>query len=192
MFFTFGAEKKAERALKYAEEKIAEAKAMAEKNKAEATERANRKYEEFLGLANQKAKGAKEKGKDVEELITLIIVEMLRRQEVLTEVLKKVPEQDKSGIEGAIEVSKKGFEEAIKAAGPEKFIRETILRMDGGDFQSRLDQAVDEYGKKFTPGEIFTSERVEEMKAMRKKALGEKGENIKNLSAQWNKKSPKF
>ncbi|MDI6903845.1 MAG: DUF5667 domain-containing protein [Methanocellales archaeon] len=65
MFFTFGAEKKAERAFKIAEEKLAEVTAMAQKGKAEALEKASKKYEEYLGIA-------KEKGKDIERLVVLI------------------------------------------------------------------------------------------------------------------------
>ena len=61
MFFAFGAEKKAGKALKYAEEKLAEVKAMAKKNKAEALKKAKQRYQEYLSLANLKDKEAKEK-----------------------------------------------------------------------------------------------------------------------------------
>jgi len=120
MFFAFGSEKKAEKALKIAEEKLAEVKAMAEKNKTKALEKANQRYQEFLNLANSKTQKAKEKGKDVERLVTLISEKTLKHQEVLSEILEKIPEQAKSGIEKAIEVSKKGFEEVIKAVSGEK------------------------------------------------------------------------
>jgi len=115
MFFTFGAEKKAERALQYAEEKLAEVKAMAEKNKPESAEKANQGYQDFLSLANAKTQEAKEQGKDVEELATLIIEKTLRHQEILVEVFEKVPEEVKDAIQKAIEVSRRGSEEAVEA-----------------------------------------------------------------------------
>ncbi|XOB41740.1 MAG: DUF5667 domain-containing protein [Candidatus Nealsonbacteria bacterium] len=115
MFFTLGAEKKAEKAVRYAEEKLAELKAMAEKNKIQALERANQKYQEFLRLANMKTQEAKEKGKDVEELAVLITEKTLKHQEVLIEIFEKVPEEAKEGIQKAIEVSRSGSEEAVQA-----------------------------------------------------------------------------
>lgn len=120
MFFTFGAEKKAEKALEFAEEKLAEAKAMAEKNKTKAAEKANQKYQKFLGIANQKTQEAKEKGKDIEELAILITEKTLKHQEILAEVFEKVPEEAKEVIQKAIEVSIKGSEEAVQAVTGEK------------------------------------------------------------------------
>jgi len=59
-------------------------------------------------------------GKDVEKLATSISETTLRHQEVLTEVLDKVPEEAKKGIENAIEMSQKGFENAVRAVSGEK------------------------------------------------------------------------
>ncbi|MBA7493662.1 Foldase protein PrsA [subsurface metagenome] len=115
MFFTFGAEKKAEKAIKYAEEKLAEVMAMVEKNQTEALEKANKNYQGFLGLANIKIQEAKEKGKDIEELAVLITEKTLKHHGVLIKVFEKVPEQAKETIQKAIEVSRKGSEEAVKA-----------------------------------------------------------------------------
>lgn len=114
MFFAFSAKKKAEKALKYAGEKLAEVKAMAEQKEIKALEKANQKYKKFLELANQKTQDAKERGKDVEELATLITEKTLKHQEVLSEVFEKVPEEAKKGIEKAIEVSRRGSETAIQ------------------------------------------------------------------------------
>jgi parvulin-like peptidyl-prolyl isomerase len=115
MFFAFSAEKKAEKALQYAEEKLAEVKAMAEQKEIKAMEKANQKYEKFLGFANQKIQDAKEKGRDVEELAALITEKTLKHREILSEIFEKVPEQAKKGIEKAIEVSKKGSETAVQS-----------------------------------------------------------------------------
>lgn len=115
LFFTFDPVKKAQKAVHYAEERIAEAKVMAEKNKPDATERANQNYREFLELANKKTQEAKEKGKDVEELATSITEKTLKHQEVLIEIFEKVPDEAKTAIQKAIEVSRKGSEQAVQA-----------------------------------------------------------------------------
>ncbi len=132
MFFTFRVEKKAAKALKYAEEKLAEAIVMAEKNQTKALEKANQKYQEFLGLANTKTQEAKEKGKNIEELAILITEKTLKHQEVLVEVFEKVPEEAKIAIQKAIEVSRKGSEEAVQAiTGVKKEeLQQTIKTMD--------------------------------------------------------------
>ena len=126
MLFTFGSEKKAEKALQFAEEKIAEVEAMAEKNKIEALEKANQNYQKYLGLANEKVKEAGIKGKDVERLVNLIKEKTSKHQEILSGVLEKVPEQAKSGIEKAIEMSKKGYQTAIEAVSKIKEEKEKV------------------------------------------------------------------
>ena len=141
MFFTFGAENKAEKALKIAEEKLAETKVMAERNKAQAIEKANQKYQEFLSLANQKAKEAKEKGKDVEELAVLITEKTLKHQEVLIEVFEKVSEEAKTAIEKAIEVSRKGFEEALKTVSG---VKKEELQKKGEEIKIKAEEKIEE------------------------------------------------
>lgn len=126
LFFTLDPVKKAKKATQYAEERIAEAKVMAEENKSEATEKANEGYQKFLDLANIKTQEAKEQGRDVEELATLIIEKTLKHQRVLVEVFEKVPEETKTAIQEAIETSRKGSEEAVQAVTGEK--KEELLR----------------------------------------------------------------
>ncbi len=140
MFFTFGTEKKAEKALKYADEKIAEVKVMAEKNKAKALEKANQKYQEFLNLANKKAQEAKEKGEDIERRVTLISEKTLKHQEVLREVFEKVPEEAKKGIENAIKMSIKGFETAVRAVTGEK---KEELQRKAEEVKSRIEEKIE-------------------------------------------------
>ncbi len=132
MFFTFRVEKKAEKALKYAEEKLAEVMAMAEKNQIKALEKANKKYQEFLGLANIKTQDAQNKGKDIEELAILITEKTLKHQEILAEVFEKVPEEAKPAIKKAMEVSRKGSEEAVQAVtgAKKEELQQTIKTID--------------------------------------------------------------
>lgn len=120
LFFTFKVENKAEKALRFAEEKFAEAKKMAEENRVKALEKADEKYQHFLSLANQRVREAKNKGKDVEELAIRITENALRHREVLTRVLENAPEEAKDEIENAIEMSQNGFESAIQSVLGEK------------------------------------------------------------------------
>ena len=119
-FFTFGAENKAKQFLHLAEVRLAEYQKMIEKGKTEIAKKTLDKYEKQLNNALTKAEEAKEKGKDVEKLATSISEATLRHQEVLIEVLNKVPEEAQKGIENAIEMSQKGFENAIQAVSGEK------------------------------------------------------------------------
>jgi hypothetical protein len=58
MFFTFGDEAKAEKALRYAEERLSEARAMALKNKVREMTRAANEYEGFMAMVNERLEAA--------------------------------------------------------------------------------------------------------------------------------------
>jgi hypothetical protein len=118
MFFAFGAEKKAERAIQIAEEKLAEVKAMAEKQKEKALEKANRKYEQFLDMAAQKAQQVSEETK--EGVLNMVTEKISNHQGILNDLLNKVSEEAQTGIQNAIEASQRGLEEATKAVSGEK------------------------------------------------------------------------
>ena len=113
LFFTFSSEKKAEKALAYADERLAEAEAIAGDNNAEAVKTAITNYESNIALAAEKSKEVQDKEK-AENLFTLIADNTLKNQEVLSAVLIKVPEEAKEAIMRAIEASRKGQEEAIQ------------------------------------------------------------------------------
>ena len=120
LFFIFSSETKAEKALQFAEERIAEVKAMAEKNNVGAMQSADNNYQELIALANQKTQEAKDNGKNVEELASLITEKTLNHQEILAQVFEKVPEEAKVAIEQAIKTSRNGSEEAVKAVSGDK------------------------------------------------------------------------
>ena len=113
LFFTFSPEKKAQKALEYADERLAEIEAIAEENNPNAIKTAIASYENNIALATEKSKEVKDKGK-AETLLTSIEDNTSRNQEVLSAVLIKVPEEAKAAITQAIEASKKGQEEAMK------------------------------------------------------------------------------
>jgi hypothetical protein len=62
MFFTFGAEAKAKKALRYAEERLAEAQAMAAKNKIREMTRAANDYEGYMAMVNERLEAAVRNG----------------------------------------------------------------------------------------------------------------------------------
>ena len=113
LFFTFNPEKKAEKALEYADERLAEIEAVAEEKNPSAVKTALANYESNVALATEKSKEVKDK-EQAENLFTSIADNASRNQEVLSAVLIKVPEEAKAAITQAIEASRKGQEEATK------------------------------------------------------------------------------
>ncbi len=113
LFFTFGSENKAKKALEHADERLAEAEESANENNTKAVERAMTGYKEEISLATEKSKGLKDE-KKAEELLNVVSENTAKHQEVLKGVLEKVPDGAKEAIIKAIEVSKNGQEEAMK------------------------------------------------------------------------------
>lgn len=113
LFFTFSSEKKAQKNLEYANERLAEAEAVAGDKNSEAVKTAIVGYEKNIVLAAQSSKKVKDEVRS-ENLLTLIASSTSKHQGVLSAVLIKVPDEAKEAITRAIEVSKKGQEEALK------------------------------------------------------------------------------
>ena len=113
LFFTFNPEKKAQKALEHADERLAEAEESANENDPKSVEKAMTGYEEDISLATEKSKELKDE-KKAEELLNIVSENTAKHQEVLRSVLEKVPEEAKQAILKAIEVSKKGQEEATR------------------------------------------------------------------------------
>jgi len=113
LFFTFSPEKKAEKALRYAEKRLAEAEAVADEENSDAVKTAISGYEKNIALAAEASKKVKDETK-AENLLNLIAENTSKHQEVLADVLSKVPDEAKEAITKAIEASKKGQEEALK------------------------------------------------------------------------------
>jgi len=120
IFFSFSEEAKIKNAIKFADEKMAEIKLLSrQENKTKHLEKINNKYNEYLDLADQKLNQAKQKGKNIEDLSSLIAERTSYHQQVLQQVLERAPEQARKGLETAIESSSKGMQNAIKHL-PEK------------------------------------------------------------------------
>ncbi|MDP3710630.1 MAG: DUF5667 domain-containing protein [bacterium] len=113
LFFTFNPEKKARKALEYADERLAEVEAVAGNKNTEAVKTAIINYESNIAFAAEKAKDVGDKEK-AEALLTSIADNTSKHQEVLTDILAKVPDEAKEAITRAIEASIKGHDEAMK------------------------------------------------------------------------------
>ena len=128
LFFTFDPEKKAQKALEYADERLAEIEAVAEEKNPDVVKTAIANYESNIALATEKSKEVKDKGQ-AEILFTSIADNSSRNQEVLAAILIKVPEEAKEAITRAIEMSRKGQEEVTK--------RITEIQIEIEDLKSR-------------------------------------------------------
>ncbi|OGY64421.1 MAG: hypothetical protein A3I89_03240 [Candidatus Harrisonbacteria bacterium RIFCSPLOWO2_02_FULL_41_11] len=114
LFFTFNPEKKAMKALDYADKRLAEIKTITEEGgNADDIKTSIANYERNIALAAEKSKEIKDKGQE-ENLLNLITNSASKNQEVLSAVLAKVPDEAKGAITKAIEASKKGQVEALK------------------------------------------------------------------------------
>jgi len=113
LFFTFNSEGKARKSLEYADERLAEAEAVAESDNTDAVKTAITNYESNIAFAAEKSKDVSEKER-AEALLTLIADNTSKHQEILADVLAKVPDGAKEAITKAIEASKKGQEEAMR------------------------------------------------------------------------------
>lgn len=157
LFFTFNPEKKAQKALEYANERLAEIETIAEEKNPDAVKAAITNYESNVALATEKSKEVKDKGQ-AENLLTLIEDNTSRNQEILSAVLIKVPEEAKEAIMQAIEASRKGQEEATKQIAELKGEIEQLkkevaeLKKESNDLQAneveRLKKEVEELKKK--------------------------------------------
>jgi S1-C subfamily serine protease len=113
LFFTFNPENKAQKNLEYADERLAEAEAVAEEKNTDAVKTAVAGYESSIALAAEESSQIKDKGK-TEGLLNSIADNISKHQEILAEVYNKVPDEAKEAITKAIEVSKRGQEEAMR------------------------------------------------------------------------------
>ena len=114
-FFTFSDEAKAERMLYLSERRLSEANELSELGEVELAQETLSRYEEHLNTALEKAQQAREKGKDVDDVLSTVYEATLKHQAVLTDVYERVPEQAKEAIGRAMEQSMRGHEEAIEA-----------------------------------------------------------------------------
>lgn len=164
LLFTPSSKAKAEKALRYAQEKFAEIRAMSDKLKTEEVQKAVEKYEEHLNVAVERGEEAKAKGQDTEELMEHISTVTFKNQQILDEVIEKAPLIAKEALERAKEVSKRGFNRAIQAISKrlqeeiekkKEEIKEEIkkeIKEEAGKIQEQLKQDVGKIGQEAKEG----------------------------------------
>ena len=129
IFISFGDIKKAERYSKIAERRLYEAEKMAEKGKEELTKRLLEEYEKYLNKALARAekiakKAEQEARQKVKEKINQALEKVsestLKNQNILLKVYELVPDEAKGAIERAIEITKRGYEQAVESVSGAK------------------------------------------------------------------------
>jgi len=109
LFFTFGSEKKATKALAYTQEKLAELEQLSAENKTAVMEKALGKYNQYYTLAQNTIGKIKTEGINVDQLNQKMTQTASRHQETLAKVYENAPEQAKQGLEQAMEKSQQGL-----------------------------------------------------------------------------------
>jgi vacuolar-type H+-ATPase subunit E/Vma4 len=139
LFFTFGNEAKARKALRYAEERLAEAQAMAAKNRLREMTRAADEYNGFMAMVNERAEEAIQHGAD-DNLTERVALATAKHLAVLDRIKDKVPEQAKEAMAHARELSLNGQENALRALSKIKPGR--ALDITDAIIESRLNRAM--------------------------------------------------
>lgn len=103
--------KKAEFYLLMADKRLNNGLFLLEKGKIDLAEKNLVQSEKYLDQALNTVQKAKEAGKNTDPLISRLSLATLKHQEVLDEILEKVPDQAKPGIRQALEKSQKGMEQ---------------------------------------------------------------------------------
>jgi len=119
LFFAFGPDAKAKKALEYAEERLAEAQAMADKNKSKEVERAADGYKDFVDMAAEKVEEARQRGVS-DNLSEIVALATSKHLSVLDRVKDTVPEQAKQAIAKAKEASMNGMGNTLRVLAEEK------------------------------------------------------------------------
>ena len=159
LFFTFSPEKKAQKALEYADERLTEIEAVAEEKNPDAVKTAIANYESNISLAVEKSKDIKDKGR-AETLLNSIADNTSKNQEVLAAVLIKVPEEAREAITRAIELSRKGQEEAAKQIAE--------LKKEVSELKQELENLKGELKDKEEKPEVGDDKKNEQTKAIDK------------------------
>ena len=163
LFFTFNSEGKARKALGYADERLAEAEAVVENNDTDEVKTAITNYESSIAFVAEKSKDIPEKEKAA-ALLTSIANNTSKHQEILADILSKVPDEAKEAITKAIEVSRKGQEEAMRQVaelkGEVEQLKKEVAELKQSDDGNqaveieKLKQEIEELKKKPAPSPI--------------------------------------
>jgi len=188
LFFIFNKVKKAEKHLRYAEERLAEAGEMIEKERLEFVGDLIEEYGENLEKGNEISEIAQGLGENVTKVRELVAVATSIHIDVLKEILEKVPEQAKASIQRAINSSKRGNEEALNAL--EKIKPEKAAEIHFKIAERKLNRAREkaEEGKMEEVGELIEEyqERINKSAQITKiaKGLGKNTTAVEQIIAE--------
>ncbi len=138
MFFAFGSEAKARKALEYAEERLAEVRAMAGKNRVREMESAANDYEGFMAMVHERLETATRYGMsdNVSERVSLATAKHLR---ILDGIKDELPEQARAALTRARTASMSGQVNALRALARERTERAIDIAAD--TVENRLERA---------------------------------------------------
>lgn len=119
MAFTFGAEAKAKKSLKYADERLAEAQKMASENKTAALEKAIADFEKYIGMLQEKLADIKEQAAS-DNLSESAALALIRQLETLNQMRDRVRDRDRDCLDHAANMTMDGQENALRHLGRDK------------------------------------------------------------------------
>jgi len=135
MFFAFGNEAKAKKALKYAEERLSEVRVMMEKNRIREMERAANDYDGYMAMVNERLENA-----GISDNITATVaLAAARHLAVLDNLTDRVPQQAAAAIAHAKEVSINGQVNALRALAKDK--PENAIDIASQSVENRMERA---------------------------------------------------
>ena len=131
LFFAFGPEAKAQKALEYAEERLAEARAMAVRNKIREMEQAANGYDEFLAIVAERAEEARQRGAsdNISEKVALATQKHLDVLDRVKETVPKQAEESREAVVRAREASINGQQNALRVLARERLERATEINL---------------------------------------------------------------
>jgi hypothetical protein len=129
MFFTFGDEAKAKKALQYGEERLAEAEAMANKDRIREMERAANDYQGYMAMVSARL----EKGSVSDNVSETVCQATNRHLTALERIRERVREQAGEAIANAENASMNGQINALRALSHNRVQRAAELAADAAE-----------------------------------------------------------
>jgi hypothetical protein len=133
MFFTFGAEAKAGKALEYAEERLAEVKVMAERNRFREMERAADDYENYMNMVGERLAEVGQDG-DTPAITETVAAAAARHMEILDSIGDTATAEGAPALVTARTASQDGQMNALRALGesqPDKALAIVVTTIEG-------------------------------------------------------------
>jgi len=143
MFFTFGADIKARKALEFAEERLAEARVMATQNRVREMERTTESYDKYMNMCAERL--AEVSHPDTSEITSeRIAIAAARHLEILDSIIDEAPEASAAALRRARIASQNGQVNALLVLGEVK--PERAIDIARGTIDNQLDRVKSRIG----------------------------------------------